>query len=959
MKFSYSDFWVNKCSRKEYIDSSITKLALSLYKSTAQRLPYDFNVDALYSLTEKHYNFEGLNDSKYKETLFASLKNYLIKIKTGKSKHLLGDDDLSKLPDTRFTKIFEDAFINACIQYNQRKYFHFVDEPPEKLLEYIKKGYSYSWHFKENYRSGKNFECSDIVCVDIDDKKKFDSLESVIADPFVSQYALIVHPSYSYDAMSGNLKCRVIFRVKNTIYNPDDFTYLNKGLIDHFKSDPAINIDSCLYGCNKNLLMINDHSMIEFNPQNILPKTEIDKLIVIGKSLSNTQVEKTTSASQNKIVRQNHSTLACPEAPFFEYQNKRLEFIYHHDVIDSKVVGNICGSINDSNPTASILCPYHNDTSPSAWITRTKDRSIFLLKCSAPGCIETRWITNPTYHESSKAFIPPTISTQVHPPKSRLSHLPVIPGVHIIRSPKGSGKTYRLEEMLRSVLPETSVLAITHLRSLARHIGHRLGLDCYIDSADNISGNYTNRFICGTASLFKVFCDNDPTRTPRKYNILILDEFEQLLEQLFNNDIIFNTASRRNAISILNHIFINADIVFVLDADIGFVSFNYIDLLILEKKRLGINHHADYLLNEYKQDREVHICSDKIHFYSEVLKAFDSGDNSIIVSNRRRELIHIYYTLIFYAQHRGASSFKILLIDGFSSKKDQRVRDFIDDPSTEAKKYNFILYNQAMVSGVSIDCTDNFNNVFGCFYQTITGNSTSTPFSNSQMLNRYRSKTAPFKLWIENYKVKKKPQRKPVAGGSLLDNVINTLEKDCNNLFNVNFTDYYRSHMAYFLECGYKIKMLDLTAKEFNSADRIFSHDTSIFYYITEDFSKAVFKKLPQQDQDKYKLLRNIFSNLQFDIYFTDLSFSPNSKAEVLDPTVCRLIPYLNRSKLDLSCINQKSSIDPKKLKVKPFLKNIFKNIYLQVDDGGFVGPKGNKNPLYDVSISWEMFRKS
>jgi hypothetical protein len=284
------------------------------------------------------------------------------------------------------------------------------------------------------------------------------------------------------------------------------------------------------------------------------------------------------------------------------------------------------------------------------------------------------------------------------------------------------------------------------------------------------------------ASLLKIFCDNDLSKAPRKYNILILDEFEQLIDQLFNNDIIFNATTRRNAISIFNHIFINADIVYILDADIGFITFEYVEKLIQEKKRLGLNHHADYTLNEYQQEREVHICSDKTHLYNEFLKAFDAGENSIIVCNRRRELVHIYYTLIFYAKSKNIAGFKILLIDGSSSKKDQRVKDFIDNPTPEAKKYHFILYNQAMVSGVSIDCTDYFKNVFGCFYQTITASSTTSPFANAQMLNRYRSDTAPFKLWIENYKVKKKRQRKPIAGRALLDNVINDLEIKTNNL---------------------------------------------------------------------------------------------------------------------------------------------------------------------------------
>ena len=84
-----------------------------------------------------------------------------------------------------------------------------------------------------------------------------------------------------------------------------------------------------------------------------------------------------------------------------------------------------------------------------------------------------------------------------------------------------------------------------------------------------------------------------------------------------------------------------------------------------------------------------------------------------------------------------------------------------------------------------------------------------------------------------------------------------------------------------------------------------------------------------------------------------------SSKVEISDPNQCRLIPYLKKCRLSLSPINQKCGTVSNKLKVKPFLENIFKNVYIQVNHGGFVDAKGKKNPLYDLSINWEIFRKS
>ena len=97
------------------------------------------------------------------------------------------------------------------------------------------------------------------------------------------------------------------------------------------------------------------------------------------------------------------------------------------------------------------------------------------------------------------------------------SHL--LPGHVMVRSPKGSGKTTRLRQLL---IDAKSILLIGHRRALIRHTCERLGLHCYLDDWPEPDMVRHPRY---------GICLDSLTKIPAKasFDVVVLDELEQVL----------------------------------------------------------------------------------------------------------------------------------------------------------------------------------------------------------------------------------------------------------------------------------------------------------------------------------------------------------------------------------------------------------------------------------------------
>jgi len=819
MDFTYSNFWINKCAGYNENEQLLSEIN-NVYKK------HGYDEQLLFDFVKNKYDFVALGLNQiYKSILLKKIK---FKIKSNNG-ILTGNDN--------FILFWKNKIINSSIQQLLRKIvIESINGTVDDLASIINEGYSYSWNFHKSYRTESNFKYSDIAFIDIDNDVKFLNLTEVKQDSFIKKYACIVHASSSYT--ESKLRCRVIFQLENRIDDVDNFKYLLRGLAYLFNSDTSLNADKSMYGSNRHTQLTTIYK------NNFLPQSKVDKLI---NSAKNTNINN-SKCSNVKIIGGKKTTkklvlglqsgckFACNSTLQDLYLQRKFEFFWHHDIIRLQSVASL---IPSSKTSSSFLCALHNDRNPSAYIVRQSNSTMFRLGCHVPDCgaFINRRVTPLTYKEkSSKTIFNGTLVELQSTIVNSIARLPIIPVINnidtlqIIRAPKGSGKTFQLEQVSRSFQSQNlSILAITHLISLSVTLSNRLNLDNY----QNFTKGYTtNKFVCCINSLPYYF--NSAIIKGTMYDCVIIDEFEQVINTLFYADY-FSPQARINILQLINHFIVNAKYVFLLDADAGKLSKNYAN--IIKENR---NRHLDIYFYDidlqYKKD--IYICTHKYKVYYEILRSVDNNERIIIVANRRSETSNIYYRLkILYFKSKG-SNLSILRIDG-STANEARSIAFLKDPTKEAAKYQVLIYNQKIMTGISIDCKGHFSKIFGIFNHTIYKGSISNVTSNLQMLSRHRN-NIPACIFIEySTKLVSKDIKNPVvysgiAKNNLLTKTFKSFSEDLHEVYSSNINDYYMEHISQFLESGYNIAILNTTVSEKCFIKKYFIFNVKIFYDLTE-----------------------------------------------------------------------------------------------------------------------------
>ena len=144
------------------------------------------------------------------------------------------------------------------------------------------------------------------------------------------------------------------------------------------------------------------------------------------------------------------------------------------------------------------------------------------------------------------------------------------PGLTLIRSPKGSGKTRSLAYLTASA---KSLLLVGHRRSLIRQSCDQLGLDCYLDEPEGMLQDLARLAIC-LDSLARV-----DART--RYEVVILDESEQVLGHFLSETLNRTDGPGRDRLFVeFRHRIRSAKYVVALDADLGWITFNALSRMV-------------------------------------------------------------------------------------------------------------------------------------------------------------------------------------------------------------------------------------------------------------------------------------------------------------------------------------------------------------------------------------------
>lgn len=298
-------------------------------------------------------------------------------------------------------------------------------------------------------------------------------------------------------------------------------------------------------------------------------------------------------------------------------------------------------------------------------------------------------------------------------------------GVLAIRSPKGSGKTERLADLVaQNKRHQRSTLLIGHRVHLLRNLTERTKLDNYQDLEEGFLTAYSAVCLNSLASR-----SYGPS-----YDTVIIDESEQVLQTLIGDHL----KGIRNEVFIAFHEHIkNARLVVVLDADLSPLTLEVLRLLRAEHP----DERAVGVINTYPigANRTTRHYMDRYHLLHDAIEAALDGEKVYYATNsinRATTVARIMETL----------GKEVLLVTSETGEK-EHVRAFIEHPAAEAIKYDVLVTSPTLSTGVSIDAykgKHHFTRVYGEF-----GLNPGTFLDADQALSRVRDETIPHNVWIQ------------------------------------------------------------------------------------------------------------------------------------------------------------------------------------------------------------------
>ena len=455
-------------------------------------------------------------------------------------------------------------------------------------------GVAFSYVFANGRRSINNFIQSDVVGVDVDagwNMYRFAELD------LVQKNCAFIYTTPSHTPHEHRF--RAVFVLPRTITKSNELAAISRGLTRKLGGDENAT----------------DPARIWFGSEN-------GEVIRIGATLSESLLEELLVDDWKPVVSSSISNSTTANRSSLRFQST---------LIVTKSDG---GRIRAGSVTSltSIHCPFHHDSNPSAFISKTDKGSIF-INCKS--CGKTWWmktnfdIDQPSLITDFNSFervmeeiktvgidrssFPSTeqfgfVDTKafplnVHLENKRYLEIKTLPdGLTFIRSPKGSGKTQFLTstiaEAINPNLPKTlrdlenlfpdddheipksstvRILLIGHRQALIGDLCSRLGLNCYLEdkgkSDAEIRVRQARYGVC-LDSLGKVYYSL--YQEAFRYNIIVIDEAEQVLSHFLSGTV---KEKSRDLFDLFGQLVSRADKVVALDADLGWTSFLTLSLL--------------------------------------------------------------------------------------------------------------------------------------------------------------------------------------------------------------------------------------------------------------------------------------------------------------------------------------------------------------------------------------------
>lgn len=265
-------------------------------------------------------------------------------------------------------------------------------------------------------------------------------------------------------------------------------------------------------------------------------------------------------------------------------------------------------------------------------------------------------------------------------------------GVHLIKSPIGTGKTAVVETLVKAN-PNKSVLFTTHLISLVESAAARLDL-CSYNLCDTYDLHIESRLAICLNSLGKLTA-NAPLRD---YDIVIIDEIEQVLARL-TTDI----DQKPLVFSVLMRVMANAKTLICLDAHLSKTTVQLIQAACFKKPVfVHLNQHVS-------QDmREIVLHDNAESVQLEAMRVLNENKTVFLTFNSKADAFKTFSAInALFPQKKG-------LYISSDNAGDKENEAFFKDVNKVSKLYDYLVCTPSVSTGVSID-NNHFDFVGGIF----------------------------------------------------------------------------------------------------------------------------------------------------------------------------------------------------------------------------------------------------
>ncbi|OPH84677.1 plasmid replication protein, CyRepA1 family [Nitrobacter vulgaris] len=607
-----------------------------------------------------------------------------------------------------------------------------------ELIQHVTDGHAFAPQFKDGQRKGKKFLAAGFLAADLDGTLRINEARD---NAFINGNAAFIYTTASHTDAEHRL--RVVFALERSILAAQDWADANLALAFRLGADLSISDKArCFFGSSK---------ASTWSYDNVMPREVLDDLIENGRELRSVQKSKLAINSSKRVKSETPLMLASGDTAF----------------------------LGDLEPGTSVHCPHHDDRHASAFVVPSWTRGGLGIHCRACGL--TYWELEPDQYDfgafermvqrrlenPERTSEPKTLFEEFFPPDSHCTviqerFLPALkfePGITLVKSPKGSGKTTALKQLIHEIEKNAgkngfpkSILLVGHRRALLREAASRLGLAYYLDLG-HVMKNPSRLAVCidslpNFTESYVYRCQGKRPffRTDPPFELVIIDESEQLFSHLVGDTITKTKGGLERCYDALAFEIQGAKSVVALDADLGMLTSHVLGYLRPQDWR----DNTSIILNKpltQKSERKLQLYASEKVLREELISSIQSGERCFVTSNSKKQI----KVLAEILREKCGSSLKMKVITSDNSQDPAEI-DFVQNVCEEILKIQVLMCSPSLGTGIDITFPDpqgleesglcKVDRVFGFFYPKVN-----THTDMDQQLWRVRN-PGQVKVWI-------------------------------------------------------------------------------------------------------------------------------------------------------------------------------------------------------------------